>query len=135
MASHIDIDKIGEVGRQAQALGAEATPAINAALLAGAKIIAEEAKTRVPRSANHRTDHGRSPKHLADVLTAAIITKRKTAGVTVQGGANGPSYYWKFPEHGTVKMKAREYIAKSAEAREDEVLNTVAAKLKEKLGF
>lgn len=136
MASHISIDKIGEVGRQALALGAEATPAINAALLAGAKVIKEEASVRIPRYAKHRTDHGRSPKHLADVLVAAIVTKRKTAGVTVEGNAsNGPSYYWKFVEHGTVKMKARKYIAKSAEAREDEVIDTVATTLKKRLGF
>ncbi len=32
-----------------------------------------------------------------------------------------------------MKMKAREYIAKSAEAREAEVVNAVAAKLKDRL--
>ena len=135
MPGHISIEQIGEVGRQAVALGAEATPAINAALLEGAKIIADEAKTRIPRYPKHRTDHKRSARHLADVLKAEIVTKRRVAGVTVEGGFNGPSYYVKFVEHGTVKMKARKYIAKSAEARESEVIDTVAAKLKEKLGL
>ena len=135
MSTQISIEQIGEVGRQAAALGEEATPAINAALLAGAKIIASEARTRIPRYPKHRTDHGRSAQHLADVVKAEIITKRRIAGVTVDGGFNGPSYYVKFVEHGTVKMKARKYIAKSAEAREAEVIETVAAKLKEKLGL
>lgn len=135
MSSKISIEQIGEIGRQAQALGSDATSAINTALLAGAKIIATEASLRIPRYAKHRTDHSRSAKHLADVVKAEVITKRKTAGVTVQGGANGPSYYWKFVEHGTTKMKARKYITKSAEAKENEVLDTVAMKLKEKLGL
>ena len=45
------------------------------------------------------------------------------------------SMAWQYPPFGTVKMKARKYIAKSAEAREAEVIETVAAKLKEKLGL
>ena len=135
MSSQITLEQVGEVGRQAMALGAEATPAINAALLEGAKIIADEARTRIPRYPKHRTSHGRSAKHLADVVKAEIITKSRIAGVTVEGGFNGPSYYVKFVEHGTVKMKARKYIAKSAEAREAEVIGVVAAKLKEKLGL
>ena len=38
-------------------------------------------------------------------------------------------------EPGTVKMKARKYVAKSAEARETEVLSAVVDTLKEKLGL
>ena len=106
MSSSVTLEGLDEIGKQAQALGPQATSAINAALLAGAKIIAAEASTRIPKARKHRTDHGRSAKHLADVLKAEVITKRKMAGVTVEGGANGGSYYWKFVEHGTVKMKA-----------------------------
>jgi HK97 gp10 family phage protein len=135
MSTRISIEQIGEVGRQAAALGAEATPAINAALLEGAKIIAGEARTRIPRHPKHRATKKISARHLADVVKAEIITKRRIAGVTVEGGFNGPSFYVKFPEYGTVKMKARRYIAKSAEAREAEVIDTVAAKLKERLGL
>lgn len=135
MSSAIHLDGLGELAKQAQAMGSEATPAIHAALLAGAQIIAQDASTAIPRYPKHRTDHGRSSKHLADVLRAAIITKRKTAGVTVEGGVNGPSYYWKFVEHGTNKMKARKYVAKSAAAKEAEVMEAVGTKLKEKLGF
>jgi len=135
MSTQISIDQIGEVGRQAAALGAEATPAINAALLEGAKIIAGEACVRIPRNPKHRATKKISAQHLADVVKAEIVTKRRVAGVTVAGGFNGPSFYIKFVEYGTVKMKARKYIAKSAEAREAEVIETVAAKLKEKLGL
>ena len=135
MSNQISIEQIGEVGRQAAALGAEATPAINAALLAGARIIADEARTRIPRHPRHRATKKISARHLADVVKAEIVTKRRVAGATVEGGFTGPSFYIKFVEHGTVKMKARKYIAKSAEARETEVIETVAAKLKEKLGL
>jgi len=137
MSSQITIEQIGEVGRQAAALGAEATPAINAALKEGAKVISDEAKTKIPRSPRHRGGgkHKISSRHLADVVKPEIIIKRRVAGVTVEGGIGGPSYYVKFVEHGTVKMAARKYIAKSAEAREAEVVDVVAAKLKEKLGL
>ena len=135
MSSSVRIDQLGELGRQAQALGSEATTAINRALLEGAKIIASEAKTRVPLYKRHRTDHGRGPQHLATVLSAEVVTNRKVAGVAVPGGVNGPYYYWKFVEHGTGKLKARKYVAKSAASREQEVLETVASVLKEKLGL
>jgi HK97 gp10 family phage protein len=135
LSSQITIEQIGEVGKQAAALGAEATPAINAALLDGAKIIAEEARTRIPRNPKHRARGKISPRHLADVIKAEVITNRRIAGVTVEGGFNGPSYYVKFVEHGTKKMTARKYIDKSAEAREAEVISAVAEKLKEKLGL
>ena len=135
MSSSFQIDNLGELQKQALALGAEAKPAINSALLAGAKIIAAEAKLRVPKSKRHRTDHGQSPRHLADVLKAEAISQRNIAGVTVEGGANGPSFYWKFVEHGTVRIKARKYVAQSAEAKQEEVLAVVASTLKDKLGF
>ena len=135
MSSNVTLDGLGEVGKQAKALGPEATSAINSALLAGAKIIAGEAKQRIPRYKHHKSTYGRSPKHLADVLKAENLTKRKIAGVTAEGGINGPSYYLKFVEHGTTRMKARKYVAKSAAARESEILDTVATKLKERLGL
>lgn len=135
MSSSITLDGLGEIGKQAQALGSQANTAINASLLAGAKVIAAEAKVRAPRSKKHRGGNGRSAKHLADVLKADIVTKRKKSGVTVVGGANGPSFYWKFLEHGTTKMKARKFVAKSAEAKETEVVAVVASTLKDKLGL
>ena len=135
MSSSFTLDGLGEIGKQAQALGPQAKGAINSALLAGAKVITAEAKVRVPKSKKHRGGSGRSAKHLADVLKADIVTKRSKSGVTVEGGVNGGSYYWKFLEHGTVKMKARKYVAKSAEAKETEVVAKVADTLKEKLGL
>ena len=135
MASKISIEQLGEVGRQAQALGSEATGAINGALLKGARIIAGEATIRAPRARKHRSDRGRSAQPLADVITAELLTNRKIAGVTVKGGFNGPSYYVKFVEYGTAKQDAQRFIEKSAEAKEREVLDTVAAELKRRLGL
>lgn len=136
MPSSITIEKIGEVGRQALALGEDASRAINSALLGGAKIAKEEASQRIPRYKRHRTDHGRSSKHLADSLKAEVIRKRQVAGVTVEGAfQNGPSYYVKFVEYGTVKMRAREYIQTAAIVKQQEMVEAVAATLKEKLGL
>jgi HK97 gp10 family phage protein len=135
MASKISIEQIGEVGKQAKALGSEATTAINGALLKGARIISGEAVLRAPRTRKHRSDHGRGPQHLADRITAQLVSKRKTAGVTVKGGFNGPGYYIKFVEYGTTKQTAQRFIEKSAEAKEQEVLNAVSVELKGRLGL
>ena len=133
MSSSFQVLGLGEIGKQAAALGAEAKPAINAALLKGAKVIAAEAELRAPRA---RKRHSKAPpKRLAESLTAENVSKKNTSGVTVKGGIRGPHYYWKFVEHGTTKMKARKFVAQSAEAKEAEVADTVADTLKEKLGF
>ncbi len=136
MPGTISLENIGEIGRQARALGSDATRDINRALLAGAKIIATEARARIPRYPHHRTDHGRSSKHLADAVIAEVVSKRKTAGVAVEGNFhNGPSYYVKFVEYGTTKMSKRAYIQKAAEAKEGDAVNAVAAELKARLGL
>ena len=55
--------------------------------------------------------------------------------MTVKGGFNGPSYYVKFVEYGTEKQNAQRFIEKSAEAKEKEVVSTVATELKNRLGL
>lgn len=136
MPGNIYLDGLGEIGKQALALGRDAKGAINKALLAGAQVIKTEASQRIPRYARHRTDHGRSSKHLADALVAEVVTDRQVAGVTVEGDfENGPSYYVKFVEYGTTKMSKRQYIQKSGEAKEDAAMEAVAAELKERLGL
>lgn len=135
MAGKIWLENFEEIRKQAQALGPDAKKATNKALLAGAKIIASEAGNRIPRYAKYRSDHGRSSKHLADSLKADVVSSSSIAGVTVEGGFNGPSFYVKFVEYGTSKMSARQYIGKSAAAREDEVLDTITSTLKDGLGL
>ncbi len=100
MAGNISIENLGEVGKQALALGADTKKGINKALLAGAEVVKGEASQRIPRYAKHRTDHGRSSKHLADALRTEVVSDRQVAGVTVEGSfQNGPSYYVKFVEY------------------------------------
>jgi hypothetical protein len=41
----------------------------------------------------------------------------------------------KFVEYGTTKQNAQQFIGKSAEAKEKEVLETVATELKSRLGL
>ena len=54
---------------------------------------------------------------------------------TVAGGAKGPSFYWKYLEHGTAKMPARPFFAPALEEKAEEVHQAVADELKEKLGL
>ena len=129
------LEGLGALAKQATALGQDAKKAVNSALLKGARIITAEAKVRAPRTEGHPAARGHSPRHLADVLTATKITAKNVSGVTVEGGANGPSYYWKYVEYGTVKQKAQKFINESAVAKEAEVLDAVAAELKSELGL
>jgi len=55
--------------------------------------------------------------------------------VTVIGGVNGPSYYWKYLEYGTKRIKERAFIRESAEARGDEAMETVKHEIEARLGI
>lgn len=134
MGVYIGLEQVGEVGKQAAALGDAAKSAISSALLKGAQVIRPAAQAKAPRSAVHAMRRGVSPKHLGDVIIAAKAGAR-SAGLTVEGGANGPSYYWKYLEHGTVKMRAQSFMAPAAEEKESEAVEAIAAELKSKLGL
>ena len=48
---------------------------------------------------------------------------------------NGPSYYWKFLEYGTRRIKERAFIRESAGARGDEAMETVKREIENRLGI
>lgn len=134
MSLYIGLEQIGEIGKQASALGDAAKSAISSALFKGAQVMQPAARAMAPRSKVHARQRGVSPKHLGDVIIAAKAGAR-SAGLTVEGGANGPSYYWKYVEHGTVKMRAQPFMAPAAEATEDKAVEAIASELKGKLGL
>lgn len=117
-------------------MGKDARGAAGQALRKGAEIIREEAHVRAPRSKNgHPATYGRTAKHLADQLTTSVSASKYTAGVTVVGGVNGPSYYWKYLEYGTKRIKERAFIRESAAARGDEAMETVKREIETRLGI
>lgn len=125
-----------ELGTRVKNMGKDARAAAGQALRKGAELIREEAHVRSPRSPNgHPATQGRTSKHLADQLTTSVSASKYTAGVTVVGGVNGPSYYWKFLEYGTKHIKERSFIRDSAEARGNEALEMVKKELESKLGI
>ena len=133
--ANVRIDGLRDLGARVKAMGTDARKAAGTALRKGAEIIQDEAKGRAPRSAGHKARAGVSSRHLADVLTTQVSAGKYTAGVTVEGGANGPSYYWRFPEYGTVKQKEQAFIRESAEARGQEAMETVEREIRTKLGL
>ena len=134
--ANVRIDGLKDLGTRVKNMGKDARAAAGQALRKGAEIIREEAHVRVPRSAHgHPATQGRIAKHLADQLTTSVSASKYTAGVTVVGGVNGPSYYWKFLEYDTKRIKERAFIRESAEARGDEAMETVKREIETRLGI
>lgn len=134
--ANVRIDGLKDLGTRVKNMGQEARGAAGQALRKGAEIIREEAHTRAPRSKNgHLATQGRTSKHLADQLTSSVSASKYTAGVTVVGGVNGPSYYWKFLEYGTKRIRERAFIRESADARGEEAMETVKKEIENRLGI
>lgn len=134
--ANVRIDGLKDLGTRVKNMGKEARGAAGQALRKGAEIIREEAHVRAPRSAQgHPATQGRTAKHLADQLTTSVSVSKYTAGVTVVGGVNGPSYYWKYLEYGTKRIRERAFIRESAEARSDEAMETVKREIEVRLGI
>lgn len=134
--ANVRIDGLKDLGTRVKNMGQEARGAAGQALRKGAEIIREEAHTRAPRSKNgHPATQGRTSKHLADQLTTSVSASKYTAGVTVVGGVNGPSYYWKFLEYGTKSIRERAFIRESADARGEEAMETVKKEIENRLGI
>ena len=135
MKTVLSLDSFGEVGAKAKALGDAANVAAANALLKGAQAIVPAAQAKAPRSLVHRTGRKRSPLHLADRIVAAKMDGTGVAGVTVDGGPNGTSFYWKYLEYGTVKLAARPFFRPAALEKADEVSRIVQESLKDELGL
>lgn len=134
--ANVRIDGLKDLGTRVKNMGKEARGAAGLALRKGAEIIREEAHVRAPRSAHgHPATQGRTAKHLADQLTTSVSASKYTAGVTVVGGVNGPSYYWKYLEYGTKRIRERTFIRESAEARGDEAMEAVKREIEARLGI
>ena len=133
--ANVRIDGLSDLGTRVKAMVTEARKAAGQALRKGAEILKDEAKGRAPRAASHKARAGVSSRHLADALTTKVSAGKYTAGVTVEGGANGPSYYWRFPEYGTTKQREQAFIRDSTESRGREAMDTVEREIKTKLGL
>ena len=69
------------------------------------------------------------------IWQTSFSVSKYTAGVTVVGGVNGPSYYWKYLEYGTKRIRERAFIRESAEARGDEAMEAVKREIEARLGI
>lgn len=126
---------MGDLGKQARALGAEARKGIRKALLAGAKVMAPSSQARVPLSGRKHTGNVKTRVPLKNVVKADVISKtdNHVAGVTVEGGFPGEHFYVKFPEYGANKISARSYIQLGAMERKQEAVDAVAETLRSEL--
>ena len=134
--ANVRIDGLTDLGTRVKNMGKETRGAAGQALRKDAEITCEEAHVRAPRSKNgHPATYGRTAKHMADQLTTSVSASKYTAGVTVVGGVNDPSYYWKYLEYGTKRIKERAFIRESTEAQGDEAMETVKREIETRLGI
>ena len=132
--ANIRIDGADELMQRVKAMGKDAAEASKEGLKKGTDILLREARSNAPLSSHHRIRNGAN-KHLKNVLVSKIQASRLEAGVTVQGGANGKYYYWRYTEYGTKAQKKQGYIAKSVEDKGDEAIKAVKDSIIKKLGL
>ena len=101
---------------------------LNGALYAGAKLVVDDAKVKVPvRTGELRRNirARRATKKQRGDLTAAVVvgvrrlTKKQIASIRKKKGRENASdaFYWRFLEFGTSKMAARPFLRPAFESR------------------
>lgn len=101
-------------------LFAKATGVSLDALEAGAKLVAEEARNRVPVAAVHRSKYAWGTR--AERMRETISAKRHEASNSASVWADFPSF---FIERGTATMAPRPFIEPALEAKRAEILALV----------
>lgn len=110
---------------------------LNAALMTGAREIANEAKARAPvRTGTLRRNIRARPGRPTDGHTATTIvgvrklTFRQVARLRSKGKSADDPFYWRWLEFGTAKMAARPFLRPAFEAKKVSAAHTIKEALK-----
>jgi HK97 gp10 family phage protein len=129
MDSGIEVDGMDELIEKLQAMDSKADLIVNDALNAGAKIILDNVKPKIPRS-------NLDKEHAADHIEISKVKKQDGVPYVLVGPNKGDTskfFYLKFIEWGTVKMAARAPFGRTIAEEKDNVRNAMVKTLKEGL--
>ncbi|HWL29954.1 MAG TPA: HK97-gp10 family putative phage morphogenesis protein [Burkholderiaceae bacterium] len=99
------------------------------ATAAGARVIANEAKSRVP------VDKGTVKKNIrtANLKPTQPGLQETAVGVRVKGKTEVSAFHWRFLEFGTAKMPAKPFLRPAFEAKKEEAANRIKEQLAKRL--
>ena len=123
----VRVEGLRELGMALKELDSRVQKRIaRSATAAGARVIAKEAKQRVP------VDSGKVKKNIrtANLKPKQPGIQETAVGVRVKGKTADSAFYWRFLEFGTAKMEAKPFFRPAFEATKMEA----AEKIKEQLG-
>jgi len=119
------------------------------AVMAGARVIAKEAKTRAPvlssptpqrkpgtlkKNIRAKAIRSKQPGQWEAVVGVRTLSAKKLTAFKAQTGKSGQTnpddpFYWRFVEFGTVKMAARPFLRPAFEARKQAAADKIKAQL------
>lgn len=128
MANSVSVEMTGlrELGAALKELDDRVQKRIaRSATAAGARVIANEAKARVPVASGNVKKNIRT----ANLKPYKTGLQQTAVGVRVKGKTEESAFYWTFLEFGTAKMAPKPFIRPAFEAKKEEA----ATKIKEQL--
>lgn len=125
MAVEVGVQGLAELERRlTQLVPKAARRALNAALMAGARIVVKEAKSKAPK----RTGN------LKRNITARVARRGDTqATAAVHIGVRKDAFYWMFHELGTSQHPARPFLRPALEITHEAVVAKIAERLAQRI--
>lgn len=130
MKTTVQMTGLRELGAALKELDSRVQKRIaRSATAAGARVIANEAKARVP------VDKGTVKKNIrtANLKPSQPGIQETAVGVRVKGKTDESAWYWFLLEFGTAKMSAYPFMRPAFEAKKEEAANKIKDQLKKRL--
>lgn len=130
MKTTVQMTGLRELGAALKELDSRVQKRIaRSATAAGARVIANEAKARVP------VDKGTVKKNIrtANLKPTQPGLQETAVGVRVKGKTADSAFHWRFLEFGTAKMSPKPFLRPAFEAKKEEAANKIKDQLKKRL--
>lgn len=105
---------------------------LRAAVAAGARIVAKEAKSRVPVDSGLVRSRIRvmsNPQQQRQARAESVVGVRRSG----KARKDQDPYYWRFVEFGTRKMRARPFLRPALEAKRNEATQMIRERLAKRI--
>ena len=119
-----EVNGLNELMRELSKAGDQAGDLLEAAALAGGKVVEEQARDNAPREKGT----------LAKSITTGVVDKGQNM-VEVGIGPGKKGWYGRFSEHGTSREPARPWLFPAYEQKKEEAENAIAEVIREGLGL